>query len=476
MRADVSLVRSLLPLALLVLTACGSGLSAPEASAGKNLVSFEPSADPSAVAGVFRARIRSSSLDAGQASLFQGTLSSYYLGRIKSGDLPDTLTARQIPLVSWRENGELVIAPTRALPDDSYSLASASGLLSEFQVVNAAPLLDRLWPPASELGELSHVVYCGDGSAPLSLDTLRFEPGDLAFTPLPGADESALFADRCVHFEPDTALTDGQIVVPPPALAGFALDPAPFSAVSALPVSALGCPNQEIALGLGCATIADDRITVHTPDAALLWTIDSGHGSLLEVSQANPFVVRGLTPGANEHLAGRIDDESGAVQQFELTAAMQTARERPVLNEALANPLGPEPQSEWIEIVNDGEIALELSHFSLRDGGGTSAFPEATLAPGEYVLVARDDFTTSSLDVPLRPGTRVIRVPALGKSGLSNSGEMLALVDHDANVISALPSVATDPGKSLIRRHSWSPDDDPSAFSTGTPTPGAPND
>ncbi|HEY4107097.1 MAG TPA: hypothetical protein VGM44_24520, partial [Polyangiaceae bacterium] len=110
------------------------------------------------------------------------------------------------------------------------------------------------------------------------------------------------------------------------------------------------------------------------------------------------------------------------------------------------------------------------------DGGGTTAFPEATLAVGEYVLIARDDFAPSARDVPPAPGTRVIRVPALGKSGLSNSGELLALVDQSATVVSALPPVATDAGESLIRRHSWSPDDDPSAFTTGTPTPGAPND
>ena len=104
------------------------------------------------------------------------------------------------------------------------------------------------------------------------------------------------------------------------------------------------------------------------------------------------------------------------------------------------------------------------------------SLPTAVLAPGEYALLVRDDFAPSASDVPPAPGARLIRVPQLGTSGLSNSGEVLALLDADSAVVSGLPPMAAKAGQSLFRRHSWSPDDDPSAFGTGAPTPGEPND
>lgn len=471
-------MRTLLALALPVLLCCDPPVPTPApGNGGAGKVSFEPSAESSAVSAVVRVHIASASLDAGDVTLFEGQLSTYYLARIKSGELPSTLAARQIPVVSWRSNGVLIVAPVRALSPDTYSLAAGSGLVGQFQVVGASPLLSRLWPPAgSATGLLRHIVYCGDGSMPLGTDPLLFEPGDIALTPLPGVDDSGLFSTRCLHLESDVALETAQIVVPPATAGAWALDPAPFSGAVVHPATPLICSAEETAFGLGCAAVADDRVTVRTPAGGLLWTVNTDNGSLLEVTDASEFVIRGLAPGTSEHLWGSVDDESGAEQDFDSVVDMNPARERPVLNEVLANPLGPEPQSEWLELVNDGAIPLDLSHFSVRDSGGSTPLPPATLAVQEYALLVREDFAPSASDVPPAPGARLIRVPQLGTTGLSNSGEALVLVDGNSTLISALPAVATKAGQSLARRHSWSPDDDPSAFTTGTPTPGAPND
>src|SRR5690606_40695464 len=40
-----------------------------------------------------------------------------------------------------------------------------------------------------------------------------------------------------------------------------------------------------------------------------------------------------------------------------------------VLNEVLANPSGPEPQQEWVEILNAGNVAASLSGYRLKDSG-----------------------------------------------------------------------------------------------------------
>jgi hypothetical protein len=440
-------------------------------------LSFEPDAEATAVASVVRVSIAEARLSAGEVGLFQGELSSYYLARVKSGDLPPALAARQIPVVSWRANGELVLAPVRPLAESEYSLAGSAGLLGQFTVTTLSPLLSRLWPPASSKGGLAHVIYCGDGSAELSFEALSFEPGDLTLTPLPGVDDTGLFADRCLHFSADAPLGAEQIVVPPPALGAYALDPAPFSGAPAEAASSLACSGGQVALGFGCASVEDDRVLMRTPDAPLFWVVHTEHGSVVEVTQnGGAFVLRGLSPASNEHVWGSAYDASGAELAFDDVLSTSEARERPVLNEALANPLGPEPQSEWIELVNDGVIPLDLSRFQLRDSGGSMPLPAAELAPHEYVLLTREDFSPSMSDVPPAPGARVLRVPQLGTSGLSNSGESLALIDADSNVLSALPALAAKAGESLARRHTYSPDDDPNAFSTGTPTPGAPND
>jgi hypothetical protein len=469
-------VRTFFAPVLPVLLCCGPPVPAPTGGSAAAKISFEPSAESTAVSSVVRVHVASASLNAGDVALFEGDLSTYYLARIKSGELPATLVARQIPVVSWRGKGELILTPVRPLALGEYSLTSSSGLLGQFQVTTALPLLSRLWPPAGSVAGLQHVVYCGDGSAALSTDALLLEPGQISIMPLLGADDSGLFATRCLHFEANVPLSADQLVVPPPTIGAWALDPAPFSGLAEPAATALSCTGAEITLGLGCAAVADDRVAVHTPEGALLWSVNTQHGSLLEVSEASDFVIRGLSPDTSEHLWGSVYDASGAELDFDTTVEMDHARERPVLNEELANPLGPEPQSEWLELVNDGVLALDLSHFALRDSGGSTPLPTETLTAGEYALLVRDDFAPSASDVPPAPGARLIRVPQLGTSGLSNSGESLALIDANSVVISALPAVAAKAGQSLARRHSWSLDDDPSAFSTGTPTPGAPND
>jgi hypothetical protein len=384
---------------------------------------------------------------------------------------------RQIPVVSWRTQAQLLVAPTRPLSSGEYSLAGSSGLLGQFQVTTSAPLLTRLWPPASSNGGLSHAIYCGDGSAPLTGDPLEFEPTGASVLPERGIDESEVFAERCFHLDVSATLGPDGVVVPPTRSGVWALDPAPFSNIATEPALALTCGPDELPLALGCARVEDDRAAVRTPSAALLWVLHSEQGTVLEVSQSGAnFVLRGLAPSSRAHLWGKVSDLTDAELPFDATFQTSPARERPVLNELLANPLGPEPQSEWIELVNDGARALDLSHFSLRDSGGSVSLPGATLAAHELVLLTREDFAPNASDVPPAPGTRLIRLPTLGTAGLSNSGESIALIDENGSVVSSLPALASKAGQSLARRHTYSQDADPSAFTVGTPTPGAPND
>jgi hypothetical protein len=149
-----------------------------------------------------------------------------------------------------------------------------------------------------------------------------------------------------------------------------------------------------------------------------------------------------------------------------------------VLNEVLANPAGPEPDGEWIELVNDSARPASLSGLWLEDSSGHVQLPDAVLGPGEMALIVSDRFRASGLDVPVPQSVRLLRVPSLGARGLSNQGEGLLLVGSEG-VVSRFPLLAAaHAGHSLARRTLDGSDDDPAGFAeqgaVGA-TPGAPN-
>jgi hypothetical protein len=72
----------------------------------------------------------------------------------------------------------------------------------------------------------------------------------------------------------------------------------------------------------------------------------------------------------------------------------------------------------------------------------------------------------------------LLRVPALGRAGLSNEGEMLTLRAPTGIVVSTFPALKTKNGVSTARVAPDAPDADTASFVSspnGTSTPGAPN-
>jgi hypothetical protein len=108
-----------------------------------------------------------------------------------------------------------------------------------------------------------------------------------------------------------------------------------------------------------------------------------------------------------------------------------------VITEVLANPAGPEPAQELVELRNVGDQEVSLEGLSLADARGSDALPAATLAPGAYAVVATSAFMPGGADVAPRAGTQVLRVDArLGADGLSNGGEVTRLLRGDQVVSS----------------------------------------
>jgi hypothetical protein len=109
-----------------------------------------------------------------------------------------------------------------------------------------------------------------------------------------------------------------------------------------------------------------------------------------------------------------------------------------VITEVLANPKGPEPQQEYVELRNLGDADVPLAGLRLQDSKGGDDLPAETLAAGGYALVVTSTYDPEEGSDPSpRAGTLLLRVDTrLGADGLSNSGEAVALVQGDAVVSS----------------------------------------
>lgn len=458
----------------------GGSDAAPGADAGP-AIQIDPDVDGGAPT-VARFRVRVTSAAAAPPMLFQGELDSYYLGRIRRGELPSTLLARQVPALVWPEPGSWVIAPGVPLTDgETYSLASQSdGLVGTVTVADdGAPLLARVWPPPEGGGQTA--VYCGeDGVAPRERADVVLDPGGIPASLTPGLAQMGFAEGRCVTLRVGPgAGPDAR--VPPVRAGGVALDPAPLAGAPSPVAPRVTCQGGEVAFGPGCATVEDDRLLVRSPDDARLWGVASDTISLVEnVAPGARFVVKGFTPGTAARVLVVAVDTAGGIERGVLDIQTAPPQRHVAVSEVMANPVGAEPQQEWVELVNDGAGSVDLGGWVLADSAGETSLPSLVLAAGSYALVVRDDFVRDDgADVEVPADVPLLPVAELGKNGLANSGEMLELRAPDGSVVSRFPALkAAKGGVSMARRDPSSPDDDPSAFGPHADpgaSPGAPN-
>jgi hypothetical protein len=151
----------------------------------------------------------------------------------------------------------------------------------------------------------------------------------------------------------------------------------------------------------------------------------------------------GLSPGVPAEIVLRVTDRAG--NQIETSAgSIDLPPETPllVITEVLANPAGPEPGQEFVELRNVGDSDLSLAGLRLEDSKGGDVLPEATLAAGAYALIVPSTYDPGSpRDVPPRAGTLMVPVDTrIGADGLSNTGEVVRL---------RMPGTGTEPLISL---------------------------
>jgi hypothetical protein len=456
-------------------------LPSPAAAPAPEVVAFPPLAG-GVSAPVVQFLVRPAEgqrLEASSAAVVRGEVSDSALRSLRESTLPATLAARLVParaLVTGE--GALVLAPTEPLEGgQSYTLAVGSlGLRLVFSAhEDGLPRLRRLWPTDPVAGPGGVAVYCGEGALPSPLDPLGARLGGalaLRRGALDDPDE-----ERCLTLQ---APADGPWVLPVAAVHEGAvvayLSPALLGAASpAAPAATpLGCSPAQIALGPGCLDVQDDRAMLSLPPSSWLLL----RPGFSPVAGPGPLVIGGLVPDSFGRIGGTLLDLGG--NRWEVDVAVVTGAPEPhiVINEVLADPVGPEQASEWVEIYNDGVTEVDLSGWLFGDSAGSATLPAATLRPGDFALLTGPAFD-SSADVT--PPAAVLRIPLphLGKTTLSNQGAELRLRDLTGRTVSRFPpSPKPARGCSVLRRTPRTPDDAPDGFLLSRPgqsTPGAPN-
>ncbi|MBI5536922.1 MAG: lamin tail domain-containing protein [Deltaproteobacteria bacterium] len=240
------------------------------------------------------------------------------------------------------------------------------------------------------------------------------------------------------------------------------------------------CLPAESVFGPICALIQDDRVVLSSRDSE--WWIGLRVENLAwtdRVDALHPVVLRPLAVDSEHNLLLHAMDAAGVSGQWHETIRTAAVQPHVVINELMANPAGPEPEQEWVELFNDGQSGVQLEGWILEDSGGETRLPECLLGPGQYALVTNEAYDPASwVDRPPSPEAVIVRVPKLGTGGLSNNGEPLRLRTKDGKTVSTVPSIPSPKQSTSIARISPDAlDTIPGSFlnSADGGTPGAPN-
>ncbi|MBN1656050.1 MAG: lamin tail domain-containing protein [Deltaproteobacteria bacterium] len=253
----------------------------------------------------------------------------------------------------------------------------------------------------------------------------------------------------------------------------FAFDTASEKDLTSPEMLSHACAIDESTTAVGCALIDDRdlwlnlraneavRIALRVFERSIAKTAPRGEAIVaLEAEEAGSTLPIELTA----------TDEAGNRYVTSISISLETELARLSITEVRADPRGPEPAQEFIELLNYGETPVDLAGFyisdSLDDLGDAVARSEI-LFPGTRALLVSDDFNPDEPQDEAPPsGAVLVRVGAsLTRSGLSNAGEAIFLRDPAGRRVSAAPATPRPrPGVCITRVSENMRDGSPRSF------------
>jgi hypothetical protein len=251
---------------------------------------------------------------------------------------------------------------------------------------------------------------------------------------------------------------------------------------------ATACGTGERADGALCVSegpvSAAVRFTTDEPAVVGLELPDGAQGGVLSTpwSTAHHLAFGGLDPAGANPVTLSFEDVNGNEDAVGVDL-VPTGGPAIAITEVLADPNGPEPAQEFVEIANVGAAEVDLSGWMIDDNADADGdlLPTGTcLGPGAAALLVADDFDhTDGADPAPAAGALVIALESsIGSSGLKNSeAESVELYDADGQLVSMYGGQAGSPkeGRSAARIRAELPDGDALAWEldpSGASSPG----
>ncbi len=216
------------------------------------------------------------------------------------------------------------------------------------------------------------------------------------------------------------------------------------------------CSVDEEPIGLVCALIADTAIAIRTrADRPVRAFLRAAGQTIHQVAPRGDLDLTLSMLDPNQRVEAELEliDLSGQRTSFRETITTRPTTASIAITEVRADPAGPEPQQEYVELFNFGREAIDLLGFSLSDDPdrpGDEITQSIVIHAQSYALLVPEQFDDAHpLDVQVPPGVTLIRIDrTLGSGGLSNRGEPLFLRDADGQRISSVPAIAA-PGSGV---------------------------
>lgn len=437
------------------------------------------------LAQVVRLRVQGlSELSPEQLWVVRGELSSVSLNRFRRGDPPQKLIRQRLPTWSWREGAELFLSVGEVLESGErlHLLAERRGVLAELKIAAELPPLLRRQGQGSVAAD-GQLIYCSESE---ETEEQRAVLTSWALSQTKwsaGWATTGLLKERCVSVQ--GVQEAEQWWFPPQELREWVWEPTPvFVQSQARPSEPSWCNSSVLSVKeqLGsCGSVQRGAWELVLNEGIYLLrlrNVSDEEEQLLtfEVNESDRVHAQPVLPNKEYQWTlwglhqGELSEWSGGFH-----SGLGSARL--VLHEVMVNPRGPEPQAEWIEILNVGSAPAQLDKYTLWDEEQGAPLPPVTLHPGEFGLIVREDFVLAEGEVLPPPETVPVRVKQIGKNGLKNSGEEISLRDAEGRILSRVPALRTPEGVSLARLHPWAPDQADSFRAHGGQgaSPGAPN-